>query len=550
MTLFKNNMKNFILIPARGGSEMVSRQNLRLVNNKPLLYYTLKTALQSKTADIFISTESDEIQEFALDMGVNVIKRPKSLATNSIGFELIAKHAINYLKKNGKEYEKCLILNPVMPLITTNTVKKFFSNLQKPISCIMGFTESTDNKRKISSKHFLPELKKINENIIDVKKIMGFYCDDFLKRELKIPINGLKLNPNESMTIFNYHDLEIVSKILNQRKILVRVNGSKDIGLGHVYNMLTILNYFHNDEILVVMNYKKNLGENKFKMQHYKLKKFSNEKQLNQIIENFKPDIIINDILNTKKSYIVNLKKKYFVVNFEDLGMGSDYADLVFNPIYQSKVKDSKKFFGSEYACVRDEFRILKNKPVRKKVNKILVTFGGTDPYNITSKILEYVQKLGLQQCAIVVILGLGNSHIKNIYKIKFKMEKIGYNIKIINDSNLMAKHIRDSDFVISGNGRTVFEIASLNVPMITISANDREESHQFSKLTGGAIHLGSYSKLNFKLFEKSVKKILKYENRMKFSKNLKKHNILNGVNKITSEINHTYEKYSHKKLQ
>ena len=33
-------------------------------------------------------------------------------------------------------------------------------------------------------------------------------------------------------------------------------------------------------------------------------------------------------------------------------------------------------------------------------------------------------------------------------------------------------------------------------------------------------------------------------------TKNLKKHNILNGVNKITSEINHTYEKYSHKKLQ
>jgi len=124
-------------------------------------------------------------------------------------------------------------------------------------------------------------------------------------------------------------------------------------------------------------------------------------------------------------------------------------------------------------------------------------------------------------------------------------MQKVNYNIKIINDSNLMAKHIRDSDFVITGNGRTVFEIASLNVPMITISANKREESHQFSKLTGGAIHLGSYSKLNFNLFKKSIHTILNYNNRIQYSKNLKKHNILNGVDKIFIKINDSYEKFS-----
>ena len=52
---------------------------------------------------------------------------------------------------------------------------------------------------------------------------------------------------------------------MKKKKILVRVDGSREIGLGHVYNMLTILHHYKKHELLIVMNSKKKLGSTRFK---------------------------------------------------------------------------------------------------------------------------------------------------------------------------------------------------------------------------------------------------------------------------------------------
>jgi len=102
-------------------------------------------------------------------------------------------------------------------------------------------------------------------------------------------------------------------------------------------------------------------------------------------------------------------------------------------------------------------------------------------------------------------------------------MRNEGYKIEITENSDLMTKRIRDSDLVITSNGRTVLEVASLKVPIISVSANKREELHSFTKNSKTAIHLGYYSKLTTASFSRAMNRMMKLDYRKKLIKNLEK---------------------------
>jgi len=329
--------------------------------------------------------------------------------------------------------------------------------------------------------------------------------------------------------------------LVEQRRILIQVIANKKIGLGHVYNILTILPNFKEDKILIVMNKKNSLGNNKFKNKSYKVKILENQSQLFSIIKKFSPNIIINDILNTKVSFIQKLQKKNcFVVNFEDLGTGSNYANLVFNPIYYQK-STSTKFFGEKYACVREEFR---KKQMKSPKKSIVITFGGVDPKKLTLRILKILQKYK-PKYKIFVIIGNEFSNKKEILSLIKKLKQNGLNIKETVKSDSISHFIDNSMFAITANGRTVFEVAARQIPIITISANPREESHAFPKKKKIGYHLGLYSKVTNQKILTSIKKMENMHNRKKFEKTLKKIDLVDSLYNVEKIINVHYKKWS-----
>ncbi len=541
------NKKLLILIMARKGSDdVVSRQNLRLVNNKPLLYYIVKTALEFKKADVLVSTDSEEISELALLYGANYIKRPKRLTKNSTSVKEICLYILQKLEKENIHYEKCLVLHPKIPLIKISTINTFFKNLEKNESTIFGITSIIDSKLgyEIETSKNLMKLNPLKKPLGILNKIVAFNTNQFIKNNGNFvsPFFGLKLSNEETHSLISYHDFGTFEQILNRKKILVRIDSTIKIGMGHIFNMLTILNNFRNDEIMILMHKNRNLGYKKFKENLYNVTFFVSDDEFNKILTKFKPDIIFNDILNTKASYMKKLHNHAtMIVNFEDQGEGRKFANLVFNPIFEKQKSLSNEFFGSKYACVRDEFRIWKNEILSKNIHKILISFGGTDQNNITEKTISIIEKNNIENIEFILLLGFGYMH-KKMIKQKIKnLQKNNFNIILVDGSDFIAKYTRDIDFAIVSNGRTVFELASMNIPILAISVNTREQNHNFVKEQNVGIKI-DYEKLSYeKSLKSSLEKMFNFNNRKNYKKNLTKIDLLNGINIVVDKINHDY---------
>ena len=180
-----------------------------------------------------------------------------------------------------------------------------------------------------------------------------------------------------------------------------------------------------------------------------------------------------------------------------------------------------------------------------KKVQKISITFGGTDPTDKTIKVLKIIHSLNLKHIQVNAILGLGFLHRKKIKTLSNKMHKDGFNMKIIEKPDSISEYIQNSDFSITSSGRTVFEIGAMRIPMIAIAVNARERKHSFVRYAKGGFHIDVNSNLEQKL-PTCIEKMLNFQNRKRFTKNLDKIDLLNGINRVTKLINSTFEKKSY----
>tara|TARA_B100001029_G_C14917009_1_gene369803 strand:+ start:306 stop:701 length:396 start_codon:yes stop_codon:yes gene_type:complete len=112
-------MNYLIFIPARGGSKSVKNKNLKLLKGKPLISYTLNSAIEiSKLvkSDIFLSTDSKKIYNYCKNkIKISNYIRPKNLANDKSNILDSIIHSVNYLKKINKNYDAVILLQPTSP---------------------------------------------------------------------------------------------------------------------------------------------------------------------------------------------------------------------------------------------------------------------------------------------------------------------------------------------------------------------------------------------------------------------------------------------------
>lgn len=119
------------IIPARGGSKGLPGKNIRPLLGKPLIVWTIENAKESKYIDqICISTDSPEIAAVAESAGIKVpFLRPAELASDkSTSFEA-TKHAIDFYRNLGQEFEYIVLLEPTSPIRKKTDIDEMLEKL-------------------------------------------------------------------------------------------------------------------------------------------------------------------------------------------------------------------------------------------------------------------------------------------------------------------------------------------------------------------------------------------------------------------------------------
>jgi CMP-N-acetylneuraminic acid synthetase len=165
-------MKSICFIGARGGSKGVPKKNIRLLNGKPLISYTIESALNSNIFDsVIVSTENEEIAKIAKKYGAEIpFMRPKELATDKAGMYEVILHGINNLKSLGYNFDILVNRDCTVPFIRNKDIARTINILKrKKVDGVYGVYKQHHNPyfnmMEIDSKGFLQYSKKIGKKI-------------------------------------------------------------------------------------------------------------------------------------------------------------------------------------------------------------------------------------------------------------------------------------------------------------------------------------------------------------------------------------------------
>lgn len=134
--MMNDNSFNIIaFVFARGGSKGVPRKNVKLLNNKPLIAYSIEMAKRVPGVDkVYVSTDDNEIADVSVRYGADIIERPAELSTDTASEWMAWRHAVEYLQDQGITFNTFLSLPATSPC----------RNLNDVVQCVGMLDDQTD----------------------------------------------------------------------------------------------------------------------------------------------------------------------------------------------------------------------------------------------------------------------------------------------------------------------------------------------------------------------------------------------------------------------
>jgi CMP-N,N'-diacetyllegionaminic acid synthase len=172
-----NNKKFIAIIPARSGSKGLKDKNIKQLNNKPMIAYTIEAAVKSGVFDdIIVSTDSQKYADISIKYGASVpFLRPDYLSTDESATNDVIIYTLNKLKQFDVEYDYVMILQPTSPLRQPEDILAAVELLfQKRANSVISVCEA---------EHSPLYMNNIDESL----SMNGFLSEDVKNRRQELP---------------------------------------------------------------------------------------------------------------------------------------------------------------------------------------------------------------------------------------------------------------------------------------------------------------------------------------------------------------------------
>lgn len=492
-------MRVLAVIPARGGSKGIPRKNVRLMNGKPLISYSLMNAKAcSVITDIVVTTDDAEVMAIARMHGVEVIERRAELAADHITLDPVIYDALCQMEtKKDCCYDIVITLQATSPLLKSETlnraVEKFIDDEKDTYISVVNQAHLSWGKNE---QGFFPNYKeRLNRQQLppNYMETGAFFITrrEFVTENSRLGknISVYEVDEKEAVDIDTANDWIICEHELKKKRVVFRADGYKERGMGHIYHCLTLAYRMTGHEIMFVTNRNHKEGYEKLKNSFLPVYAIEREEEFYEFLKTYQPDVVVNDCLNTTKEHVLKLKElSKKVITIEDLGEGALYADAVINALYNVDAPNKNHYVGADYVCIRDEFLTRRPKEFSEKVQNVLVMFGGTDPSNLTSKIYKIAERLQMEETKMEIHFITGSGYSASENQVITDVEK---RIFVHNNVQNVSEYMERADIAFTSQGRTVFELAVMGVPAIVLAQNQREQMHTFAQMENGFMNLG-----------------------------------------------------------
>jgi len=489
------------LVPARGGSRGVPGKNLRLLGTKPLILHALGMLRGILPEErVVVSTEDSEIERVCVDTAL-IHARAAELAADHTTLDMVALDVARWLlAEHGASPDDVLLtVQPTSPFLEAGSVRACVERLREGARSVLTVRDDRHLRWMVDENGAPRPLyaERVNRQqlpptFVETGGIIGTRIGALIDEGTRVssPIALVELPPEESLDIDTHQDWAVAEFLLGRRRIVIRADGARTLGMGHVHRALALAYELSHHHVTLVTRCDGEfaLGAEALTRSPFTVRTLASHEAFASLLEELRPDMTVLDVLDTDDEFTGSVgERSGFVVSIEDLGPGNRLADLVINDLYTDVHPQENHWYGVQHALLARQFDQLVPAPVDVGTGdgpRLLVTFGGTDQQNLTVRTLEALAAVGYQG-HVDVVLGRGYDHGPvdlSCYGLRGTVER---------DVRDMVAVMRSAGLAVTSAGRTVTELMVVGVPTLVLCQNLRELRHTHASGPFGVINLG-----------------------------------------------------------